>query len=111
MCCFISLVLPSPSSSLSLFSLCLSEFTPPVPFSSRFLNTRTMKETFKSFVELLISIALDADVMSALERENGGYTPNRGERGMVGTLPALGNIPRTRAPTHHVYLYRHKHCS
>lgn len=46
------------------------EFTPPVPFSSRFLNTRTMKETFKSFVELLISIALDADVMSALEREN-----------------------------------------
>ncbi|CDQ84361.1 unnamed protein product, partial [Oncorhynchus mykiss] len=46
------------------------EFTPPVPFSSRFLNTRTMKETFKSFVELLISVALDADVMSALEREN-----------------------------------------
>jgi uncharacterized protein (DUF4415 family) len=32
-----------------------------------------MKETFKSFVELLISVALDADVMSALERENGGY--------------------------------------
>ncbi|XP_016150021.1 glutamine and serine-rich protein 1-like isoform X1 [Sinocyclocheilus grahami] len=46
------------------------EFTPPVPFASRFLNTRTMKETFKSFVELLISIALDADVMNALEREN-----------------------------------------
>ncbi|CAB1339018.1 unnamed protein product [Coregonus sp. 'balchen'] len=41
-----------------------------VPFSPRFLNTRTMKETFKSFVELLISVALDADVMSALEREN-----------------------------------------
>uniref|UniRef100_A0A8C1RE88 Glutamine and serine-rich protein 1-like n=1 Tax=Cyprinus carpio TaxID=7962 RepID=A0A8C1RE88_CYPCA len=46
------------------------EFTPPVPFASRFLNTRTMKETFKSFVELLISIALDGDVMNALEREN-----------------------------------------
>ncbi|XP_073706462.1 glutamine and serine-rich protein 1 [Garra rufa] len=46
------------------------EFTPPVPFAPRFLNTRTMKETFKSFVELLISIALDADVMNALEREN-----------------------------------------
>uniref|UniRef100_A0A673H7L3 Glutamine and serine-rich protein 1-like n=1 Tax=Sinocyclocheilus rhinocerous TaxID=307959 RepID=A0A673H7L3_9TELE len=46
------------------------EFMPPVPFASRFLNTRTMKETFKSFVELLISIALDADVMNALEREN-----------------------------------------
>ncbi|XP_055030091.2 glutamine and serine-rich protein 1 [Misgurnus anguillicaudatus] len=46
------------------------EFTPPVPFASRFLNTRTMKETFKSFVELLISTALDADVMNALERES-----------------------------------------
>uniref|UniRef100_A0A4W4DUV9 DUF4211 domain-containing protein n=1 Tax=Electrophorus electricus TaxID=8005 RepID=A0A4W4DUV9_ELEEL len=46
------------------------EFTPPVPFVSRFLNTRTMKETFRSFVELLISVALDADVMIALEREN-----------------------------------------
>ncbi|XP_053356179.1 glutamine and serine-rich protein 1 [Clarias gariepinus] len=46
------------------------EFTPPVPFASRFLNTRTMKETFKSFVELLISVALDADVMVTLEREN-----------------------------------------
>ncbi|KAL4641988.1 glutamine and serine-rich protein 1 isoform X1 [Arapaima gigas] len=46
------------------------EFTPPVPFASRFLNTRTMKETFKNFVELLISLALDPDVMDALEREN-----------------------------------------
>ncbi|KAI5629678.1 glutamine and serine-rich protein 1, partial [Silurus asotus] len=46
------------------------EFTPPVPFTSRFLNTRTMKETFKSFVELLISVALDADLMITLEREN-----------------------------------------
>ncbi|KAG7333052.1 hypothetical protein KOW79_003187 [Hemibagrus wyckioides] len=46
------------------------EFIPPVPFASRFLNTRTMKETFKSFVELLISVALDADVMITLEREN-----------------------------------------
>ncbi|KAM4593039.1 glutamine and serine-rich protein 1 isoform 2-T2 [Odontesthes bonariensis] len=36
----------------------------------RFLTTRTMKETFRSFVELLISIALDEDVMAALERAN-----------------------------------------
>lgn len=49
----------------------IAEFIPPVPFASRFLNTRTMKETFKSFVELLISVALDADVMITLERENG----------------------------------------
>ncbi|GAA6235198.1 glutamine and serine-rich protein 1 [Lates japonicus] len=46
------------------------EINPPVAFASRFLNTRTMKETFKSFVELLISIALDEDVMTALERAN-----------------------------------------
>lgn len=61
-----------------------------MPFSSRFLNTRTMKETFKSFVELLISVALDADVMSALERENGGYTPNRGGEG-DGWYPSKGS--------------------
>lgn len=47
------------------------ELSPPVPFASRFLNTRTMKETFKSFVELLISIALDEDLVTALERANG----------------------------------------
>ncbi|CAJ1048828.1 glutamine and serine-rich protein 1 isoform X2 [Xyrichtys novacula] len=46
------------------------ELNPPVPFASRLLNTRTMKETFKSFVELLISIALDEDVITALERAN-----------------------------------------
>uniref|UniRef100_A0A3P9H4R0 Glutamine and serine rich 1 n=1 Tax=Oryzias latipes TaxID=8090 RepID=A0A3P9H4R0_ORYLA len=38
--------------------------------SSRFLQTRNMRETFRSFVELLISIALDEDVMTALERTN-----------------------------------------
>lgn len=46
------------------------ELNPPLPFASRLLNTRTTKETFKSFVELLISIALDEDVLTALEREN-----------------------------------------
>ncbi|KAM4744542.1 glutamine and serine-rich protein 1 [Anableps anableps] len=40
------------------------------PFASKLLNTRTMKETFKSFVELLISVALDEDVVTALERAN-----------------------------------------
>ncbi|XP_048887241.1 glutamine and serine-rich protein 1 [Brienomyrus brachyistius] len=61
---------PSPSES-SLEALSEDdEFTPPVPFASRFLNTRTMKETFKSFVELLISVALDPDVMDALEKES-----------------------------------------
>ncbi|MEQ2221507.1 hypothetical protein ILYODFUR_016611 [Ilyodon furcidens] len=40
------------------------------PLASRLLNTRTMKETFKSFVELLISVALDEDVLITLERAN-----------------------------------------
>lgn len=30
-----------------------------------------MKETFKSFVELLVSVALDEDLVMALERANG----------------------------------------
>ncbi|KAM6980939.1 glutamine and serine-rich protein 1 [Aplochiton taeniatus] len=46
------------------------EFGSTLPLSSRFLSTRTMKETFKSFVELLTSVALDEDVIAALEREN-----------------------------------------
>lgn len=45
-------------------------FSSALPLSSRFLSTRTMKETFKSFVELLTSVALDEDVMTALEKEN-----------------------------------------
>ncbi|XP_057688453.1 glutamine and serine-rich protein 1 isoform X2 [Corythoichthys intestinalis] len=46
------------------------DLNPPMPFASRLLNTRTMKETFRSFVELLVSIALDEDVMTELERAN-----------------------------------------
>ncbi|XP_035274092.1 glutamine and serine-rich protein 1-like [Anguilla anguilla] len=46
------------------------EFTPPVPFATRFLNTRTMKEAFRSYVELLIGVALDSSVMETLEKEN-----------------------------------------
>ncbi|XP_055212517.1 glutamine and serine-rich protein 1 isoform X4 [Gorilla gorilla gorilla] len=46
------------------------EFEPPAPFVTRFLNTRAMKETFKSYMELLVSIALDPDTMQALEKSN-----------------------------------------
>ncbi|KAM9410377.1 glutamine and serine-rich protein 1 isoform 2-T2 [Pholidichthys leucotaenia] len=46
------------------------DLNPPLPFASRLLYTRTMKETFKNFVELLISIALDADILTTLERAN-----------------------------------------
>nr|XP_004660891.2 glutamine and serine-rich protein 1 isoform X1 [Jaculus jaculus] len=46
------------------------EFDPPAPFVARFLNTRAMKETFKSYMELLVSIALDPDTMQALEKSN-----------------------------------------
>ncbi|XP_021257340.1 glutamine and serine-rich protein 1 isoform X2 [Numida meleagris] len=46
------------------------ELVPPAPFVTRFLNTRAMKETFKSYMELLVSIALDPDTMQALEKSN-----------------------------------------
>ncbi|KAK2527301.1 Qser1 [Columba livia] len=46
------------------------ELVPPAPLVTRFLNTRAMKETFKSFMELLVSIALDPDTMQALEKSN-----------------------------------------
>ncbi|KAM6274336.1 glutamine and serine-rich protein 1 isoform 1-T1 [Porphyrio hochstetteri] len=46
------------------------ELVPPAPLVTRFLNTRAMKETFKSYMELLVSIALDPDTMQALERSN-----------------------------------------
>lgn len=46
------------------------ELNSPVPCTSRLLNTRTMKETFKGFVELLISIALDEDLITALEKSS-----------------------------------------
>ncbi|XP_074086536.1 glutamine and serine-rich protein 1 [Macrotis lagotis] len=46
------------------------EFDPPAPSVPRFLNTRAMKETFRSYIELLVSIALDADTMQALEKSN-----------------------------------------
>ncbi|XP_068595140.1 glutamine and serine-rich protein 1 [Brachionichthys hirsutus] len=46
------------------------ELNPPVPNPSRLFNTRTMKDTFTSFVELLISIVLDEDAMMALEKAN-----------------------------------------
>uniref|UniRef100_A0A8D0DG52 Glutamine and serine rich 1 n=1 Tax=Salvator merianae TaxID=96440 RepID=A0A8D0DG52_SALMN len=43
---------------------------PAAPIIARFLNTRAMKETFRSYMELLVSIALDPDTMLALEKSN-----------------------------------------
>ncbi|CAH2326093.1 Hypothetical predicted protein [Pelobates cultripes] len=43
---------------------------PPPPVVTRFLNTRAMKETFKGYVELLVGLALDGDMVQALEKEN-----------------------------------------
>lgn len=48
---------------------------PPAPVVARFLNTRAMKETFRSYMELLVSIALDPDTMLALEKSNGIVQP------------------------------------
>lgn len=55
----------------SVPSLLYLGFEPPAPSVTRFLNTRAMKETFKSYMELLVSIALDPDTMQALEKSNG----------------------------------------
>ncbi|XP_069079617.1 glutamine and serine-rich protein 1 isoform X2 [Pleurodeles waltl] len=44
----------------------LTPETPP-NVSARALRTRAMKETFRSYMELLVSMALDADTMQALE--------------------------------------------
>ncbi|XP_028298798.1 glutamine and serine-rich protein 1 isoform X2 [Gouania willdenowi] len=44
------------------------ELNPTLASASRFLNTRTMKETFRSFVELLITISLDEVGTTALEK-------------------------------------------
>lgn len=71
--CSLNLISLMPYWSMISPTNTLLELNPPVPFASRLLNTRTMKETFKSFVELLISIALDEDVMIALERANGEW--------------------------------------
>ncbi|XP_078536984.1 glutamine and serine-rich protein 1 isoform X2 [Lissotriton helveticus] len=47
----------------------LTPETPP-NVSARALRTRAMKETFRSYMELLVSMALDADTMQALETSN-----------------------------------------
>ncbi|XP_067902688.1 glutamine and serine-rich protein 1 [Heterodontus francisci] len=46
------------------------ERPPTTPYVVRFLNTRTMKETFKNYVELLVSTALDPDMIEASEQSN-----------------------------------------
>lgn len=58
---------------LLISPLSLSGSNPSGLLNLRVLNTRHMKETFRSFVELLISVALDEDVMTALERANGEW--------------------------------------
>lgn len=47
-----------------------SERSPATPYVARFLNTRTMKETFKNYLELLVSTALDPDMIEASEKSN-----------------------------------------
>lgn len=88
----ISHINQSPLSLCSLGACCglcsFLELNPSVPFASRFLNTRTMKETFKSFVELLISVALDEDLVTALERANGEWNDFR----VSGLLALKSNI-------------------
>ncbi|XP_068117100.1 glutamine and serine-rich protein 1 [Hyperolius riggenbachi] len=43
---------------------------PPPPIITRFLNTRAMKEAFKGYVELLVGVALEAETIQNLEKDN-----------------------------------------
>ncbi|XP_043915109.1 glutamine and serine-rich protein 1, partial [Protopterus annectens] len=61
------------TSSLSAFEVQSDEddeFTPPVPFVSRFQNSRTMRDAFRSYLELLVSAALDGDKLLAVKQDN-----------------------------------------
>ncbi|XP_051885354.1 glutamine and serine-rich protein 1 isoform X2 [Pristis pectinata] len=87
-----------------------SERPPTTPYVARFLNTRTMKETFKNYVELLVSTALDPDMIEASEQSNDEmYLPhmrkidsmlNENKKRMISKFPlqpalktALENFP------------------
>ncbi|XP_072128901.1 glutamine and serine-rich protein 1 isoform X1 [Mobula birostris] len=88
-----------------------SERPPPTTqYVARFLNTRTMKETFKNYVELLVSTALDPDMIEASEQSNDEmYLPhmrkidgmlNENKKRMISKFPlqptlktALENFP------------------
>lgn len=48
-----------------------AERAPP----GRVLNTRAMKEMYRSYVEMLVSTALDPDMIQALEDTNGETPP------------------------------------
>ncbi|XP_041053566.1 glutamine and serine-rich protein 1 isoform X2 [Carcharodon carcharias] len=80
------------------------------PYVARFLNTRTMKETFKNYMELLVSTALDPDMIEASEQSNDEmYLPhmrkidsmlNENKKRMISKFPlepalktALENFP------------------
>lgn len=87
-----------------------SERPPTTPYVARFLNTRMMKETFKNYVELLVSTALDPDMIEASEQSNDEmYLPhmrkidgmlNENKKRMISKFPlqpalkiALENFP------------------
>lgn len=42
--------------------------------TGRILNTRAMKEMYRSYVEMLVSTALDPDMIQALEDTNGAHS-------------------------------------
>ena len=50
--------------------VCNPSSTPPVPVSGG-VNNRAMREMFRSYVEMLVSTALDPDMIQALEDTDG----------------------------------------
>lgn len=49
------------------------EIPPPMPFTVRLLNTPVLKDSFRNYVELLISVALDTELVDTLETSNDGF--------------------------------------
>lgn len=63
-------------------SVSSSESKPPVALAPWLPSTGTTKETFTSFVELLVSAVLDEDVIAALEKVDGeGLLPCEPQQG------------------------------
>lgn len=67
----------------------MSHFSPPeraVP--GRLLKTRAMREMYRSYVEMLVSTALDPDMIQALEDTHGELRP-----GQKGPNPSFAPVP------------------
>uniref|UniRef100_A0A8D0GU48 Proline rich 12 n=1 Tax=Sphenodon punctatus TaxID=8508 RepID=A0A8D0GU48_SPHPU len=73
---------PRSASPPSLSCVSLPPFPPERVPTGRVLNTRAMKEMYRSYVEMLVSTALDPDMIQALEDTNGACTLSHQSAGL-----------------------------